>query len=77
MTAEDIKQLQQKIPGGQFLEGSNAGNSANDAAERAQHAPAVESPLNSPEQSVANAVYRSACVSTLKHSHKGVAARIW
>ena len=68
MTAEDIKQLQQKIPGGQFLEGSNAGNSANDAA---------ESPLNSPEQSVANAVYRSACVSTLKHSHKGVAARIW
>lgn len=58
MSAQQIRHLQQTIPGAQFIEGSNAGNAATDQANRAQHSPAIESPLSSSEQSVANAVYR-------------------
>ena len=45
MSAQDVRKLQQQIPGGQFIEGSNAGNAASDAADRAENDPAVESPL--------------------------------
>ena len=58
MSAQVVRKLQQQIPGGQFIEGSNAGTAASDAADRAEHAPAVESPLNGAEQAVVDAVYR-------------------
>ena len=58
MSAQDVRKLQQQIPGGQFIEGSNAGNAASDAADRAENDPAVESPLKGAEQAVVDAVYR-------------------
>ena len=57
MSAQDIRKLQQQIPGGQFIEGSNAGNAASDAADRAD-SPAVESPLKRAESAMVDAVCR-------------------
>lgn len=57
LSAQDIKSLQKVIPGGQYIEGSNLGRAANDQSERAQHAPAVVSPLTAAEQVVGDAVY--------------------
>ena len=57
LSAQDINGLHKVIPGGQHIEGSNLGMAANDQSERAQHAPAVVSPLTAAEQVVGDAVY--------------------
>lgn len=57
LSAQDIRNLQKVISGGQYIEGSNLGRAANDQPERAQHAPAVVSPLTAAEQVVGDAVY--------------------
>ena len=54
---QHIRNLQKVISGGQYIEGSNLGRAANDQPERAQHAPAVVSPLTAAEQVVGDAVY--------------------
>ena len=59
LTAAQIAGLQSHIPGSMhnLIEGSNNGGAAGDQHERAQHAPAVMSPLTLDEQRVCEAVH--------------------
>lgn len=71
LTVEEIKSVHVVCPSLHLdiVQGSNSGRASSDALERAQHAPAVQSPLDAWEQKACYSIYRCADVDNFIATH--------